>query len=145
MRITDHGLEYEADPRHVELMVESLGLRDGKSVVSPGVKNPDPAIETLDKVDELGETAAGTKMGNTATQIGESGETTTGKHTWESGETATQINSLVTDRHGDEQNSYGAARKTADHLGNAQEPVKPDTDPTNIQELLCTLTTDNDI
>ena len=79
MRITDRGLEYEAHPRHVELMVESLGLKDGKSVVSPGVENPDPMIETLDKVDELGETAAGTELGNTATQIGESGETTTGQ------------------------------------------------------------------
>ena len=82
MRITNRGLEYEADPRHVELMVESLGLKDGKSVVSPGVKNPDPATETLDKVDELGETAAGTELGNTATKIGESGENTTRKPIW---------------------------------------------------------------
>ena len=35
------------------------GLEDGKPVVSPGVKNPDPAIETHGKVDELGDIEAG--------------------------------------------------------------------------------------
>ena len=45
VRITPDGLEYEADPRHVELITESLDLAGCKSVNSPGVKNPDPDLE----------------------------------------------------------------------------------------------------
>ena len=38
VRITPEGLMYEADPRHAELLAQSLGLTDSKSVVTPGVK-----------------------------------------------------------------------------------------------------------
>ena len=40
VRITEDGLRYEADPRHVELLAKSLNLQDCKSVVTPGVKLP---------------------------------------------------------------------------------------------------------
>ena len=34
------GLTYEADPRHVVLLVESLGLTQANSVATPGAKEP---------------------------------------------------------------------------------------------------------
>ena len=46
VRVTSSGLEYEADPRHVELISESLELTDCKPVVSPGVKNHEPELES---------------------------------------------------------------------------------------------------
>ena len=45
IRLTPLGLEYEADPRHVELISTSLELRNCKPVCSPGVKNPDAELE----------------------------------------------------------------------------------------------------
>ena len=36
VRVTKEGLEYEADPRHVELIAESLEITDCKPVCSPG-------------------------------------------------------------------------------------------------------------
>ena len=38
VRWTKDGLEYEADPRHVEILVKDLKLEDAKSVVTPGTK-----------------------------------------------------------------------------------------------------------
>ena len=38
IRITDKGLVYEADPRHVELLAKSLGMEDCKPVATPGIK-----------------------------------------------------------------------------------------------------------
>ena len=38
--ITATGLTYEADPRHVDLLVESLGLTQANSVATPGAKEP---------------------------------------------------------------------------------------------------------
>ena len=32
------GLTYEADPRHVEIMLNSMGLTDANAVMTPGVK-----------------------------------------------------------------------------------------------------------
>ena len=52
VRIIDRGLEYEADARHVELIVESLQLQDSKPVTSPGVKNPDSSTEAATKDDD---------------------------------------------------------------------------------------------
>ena len=43
--MTESGIEYEADPRHVDLISESLGITAANSVCSPGVKNPDPSQE----------------------------------------------------------------------------------------------------
>ena len=36
--LTESGLTYEADPRHVELLAKSLGLEDCKPVATPGIK-----------------------------------------------------------------------------------------------------------
>ena len=50
IRWTEQGLEYEADPRHGERLLEGLGLAgECKSVASPGLK---PLLEQLggDKV-----------------------------------------------------------------------------------------------
>jgi hypothetical protein len=52
VRVTSEGLEYEADPRHVDLIVESLELADSRPVVTPGVKNSIPEIEAQ-KTSEL--------------------------------------------------------------------------------------------
>ena len=46
VRVTRSGLEYEADPRHVELVSESLELTGCKPVVSPGIKNHEPELES---------------------------------------------------------------------------------------------------
>ena len=45
VRVNEHGLEYEADPRHVELIAESLELGGCKPVGTPGVKNHSPELE----------------------------------------------------------------------------------------------------
>ena len=63
VRITDKGLEYEADPRHVELIVESLQLQDSKPVSSPGVKNPDSSTEAATKDDDPSSTSATVQAG----------------------------------------------------------------------------------
>ena len=54
VRIDDHGLRYEADPRHVEELAKSLNLENCKSVVTPGVKLPfdDTASEPDDPMDD---------------------------------------------------------------------------------------------
>ena len=39
LRLTDEGLRYEADPRHAEILIQSLGLSASKPVVTPGVKS----------------------------------------------------------------------------------------------------------
>ena len=36
---TEKGIEYEADPRHAEIVIKELGLEDAKSVVTPGTKD----------------------------------------------------------------------------------------------------------
>ena len=38
VRITEDGLLYEADPRHVELLAKALGLSECKPVSTPGIK-----------------------------------------------------------------------------------------------------------
>ena len=45
VRVSADGLEYEADPRHVELIAESLDLAGCKPVGTPGVKNHSPELE----------------------------------------------------------------------------------------------------
>ena len=40
LRIDSEGLKYEADPRHAEIIVKSLGIESAKPVISPGVKTP---------------------------------------------------------------------------------------------------------
>ena len=43
---------YEADPRHVDLLAESLGITIANSVCSPGVKNPVVTREPESKSDD---------------------------------------------------------------------------------------------
>ena len=46
IRWTDTGIEYEADPRQAERLLEGLGLDDGcKSVATPGVKPRGKALK----------------------------------------------------------------------------------------------------
>ena len=42
VRLDDRGLAYEADPRHVELLVKSLGLEGCRKHSSPGAKDNNP-------------------------------------------------------------------------------------------------------
>lgn len=46
LRITEHGLGFEADPRHVELLARSLGLDKAAGRVTPGAKTDDDANVT---------------------------------------------------------------------------------------------------
>ncbi len=39
IRWTEAGLRIEADPRHVEILVEEMGLNEANPVKTPGVKN----------------------------------------------------------------------------------------------------------
>lgn len=43
--ITKKGVQYEADPRHAELMIQNFSLGDSKGVKTPGVKPTDWSIE----------------------------------------------------------------------------------------------------
>ena len=52
VRVDDKGLYYEADPRHVDLLAESLGITIANSVCPPGVKNPDVTSEPESKSDD---------------------------------------------------------------------------------------------
>ena len=45
-----HGIEYEADPRHHEIIIEQLGLHSAKPVSTPGVK--DTSEELSDPLNE---------------------------------------------------------------------------------------------
>ena len=53
VRVSSQGLEYEADPRHADLITHSLKLENSKAVSTPGVKNPDPGIEAEKCSDEV--------------------------------------------------------------------------------------------
>ena len=58
VRITSEGLEYEADPRHTELITGSLGLTAANAVKTPGVKDPVPDY-SITKADDLPTTTIG--------------------------------------------------------------------------------------
>ena len=45
VRIAAQGLRYEADPRHCDLLIPSLGLQNGSAVKTPGVKPTDIEAE----------------------------------------------------------------------------------------------------
>ena len=47
VRITPTVVRYEADPRHHELLVRSMGLEAGTSVVTPGVKPAEPETSVV--------------------------------------------------------------------------------------------------
>ena len=76
VRITPDGLEYEADPKHVELITESLNLAGCKSVNLPGVKNPDPTLEASRGECDLGGDADSPKADKKAVE-NSCGESTT--------------------------------------------------------------------
>ena len=51
VKYTDSGIEYEADPRHAEIIIRELGLVDKSSVIStPGTK---PIIGDPESEDKL--------------------------------------------------------------------------------------------
>ena len=45
LTLTKGGIAYEADPRHAEIVVQDLGLKDAKGVVAPGTKEEGTAKE----------------------------------------------------------------------------------------------------
>ncbi len=49
--VNEHGLTYEADPRHTDLLMSSLDLTEANSSSTPGVK-PTDRDDLADKVDE---------------------------------------------------------------------------------------------
>ena len=64
IRWTDQGLEYEADPRQAERLVEAMGLDDGcRSCVTPGLK---PTAEQLQGEKDLDENEHTPYRGNGA-------------------------------------------------------------------------------
>ena len=52
VRITPTGLTYEADPRHVDLLAQSMDMSSANSVGTPGVKDPEPDYAAV-KGDEI--------------------------------------------------------------------------------------------
>ena len=44
-----HGIEYEADQRHADIIIESLGLKGKKSLASPGVRTADEKDDPEDE------------------------------------------------------------------------------------------------
>ena len=55
LRVNQHGLLYEPDPRHAEMLLRALDLEEAKSVVTPGVKVPVEDVPPLDDNDADGE------------------------------------------------------------------------------------------
>ena len=52
VRWTDHGIEYEPDPRHAEIIIEQMGLNGAKPLSTPGVKDTDDTMpEPLPEAD----------------------------------------------------------------------------------------------
>ena len=53
---SDEGIAYEADPRHAEIVIAELGLKEAKGVVAPGTKEEGNTKE--DKDDKLDEASS---------------------------------------------------------------------------------------
>ena len=51
MTLTKDGVEYEADPRHAEIVISDLGLKEAKGVVAPG--NKEEGTTSADHEDKL--------------------------------------------------------------------------------------------
>ena len=50
---TKGGTSYEADPRHAEIVIDELGLKDAKGVATPGAKREGTTKDNHeDKLDE---------------------------------------------------------------------------------------------
>ena len=69
LRLTDQGLTYEADPRHADLLLSSMGLTASNSVATPGIKDPE-ADYAATKNDESSERPR-LDMGSEASHGGE--------------------------------------------------------------------------
>ena len=69
LRLTDQGLTYEADPRHADLLLSSMGLTASNSVATPGIKDPE-ADSAATKNDESSERPR-LDMGSEASHGGE--------------------------------------------------------------------------
>ena len=56
----DEETTYEADPRHVQILIRALNLEKAKTVTTPGVsRNPDKGAELIGRtVEELSEVFA---------------------------------------------------------------------------------------
>ena len=69
--LTEEGLIYEADPRHVDLLSQSLGLGAANAVLTPGVKDPTPDYEAQkgDEAQPADKLAANTGDGEQATLL----------------------------------------------------------------------------
>ena len=48
MTLPKNETTYEADPRHVQILVNELGLKDAKEVSTPSVKEKDEEAKPLD-------------------------------------------------------------------------------------------------
>ena len=140
MRVTERGLEYEADPRHVDLIAESLELTNAKSAANPGIKNPDASTECESKEIEpqcdrsaiidpglspdSSVSSSATMQGGTSTGLEPKSDDT--------------IASLVGD-------NSDADTVGTDHNNDAETVGTYDSNdgPENVLELLCTLISDN--
>ena len=85
--VLPEGVMYEADPRHTDILVNSLGLSAANATVTPGVKEheADPDVQKSNESDEVpmvqpkplepaGDSAhsqGGVKMGDSALSHGE--------------------------------------------------------------------------
>merc|ERR1739836_64577 len=55
LRWTNEGIEYEADPRHVEIVLKQLNIDNCKPVITPGTKDEGrakPGDESESRIDE---------------------------------------------------------------------------------------------
>ena len=59
VRLTEDGLEYEADPRHAEMLVLAGGLHLGNSKVAPGATEEEPDYNAILQEAELQEVRPG--------------------------------------------------------------------------------------
>ena len=66
VKITESGLEYEADPRHAELLVDSLGLQGKAPALTTGVKeNPrEDQVQVAEEPEEIQEEPQSQELAN---------------------------------------------------------------------------------
>ena len=51
VEVKEDGINYESDPRHVDILLKSLGLTSANSVLTPGVKEPSPDLTLVKTAD----------------------------------------------------------------------------------------------
>ena len=77
VKVDDKGLDYEADPKRVNRLAESLGITIANSFCSPGVKNPDVAREPESKTSD---NPANVDSDSAATQVSSPAESALEAH-----------------------------------------------------------------